>query len=116
MKNIFPTSFIGINLVTLLDNMNYISILLCCITLLYGYSSSNISSLTTEKARKVQIQKNKTLPTNKWVSNPAIPKMAERIEKKVHASYTLQAMSPKNQYIQNIFMTDAKECIRLYNL
>ncbi len=91
----------------------YVLIFLCCITThLCSYSISNVSSSETSN---MQSNKSKKQSRNKWVSNPAIPKMAEKIEKRMHASYKLQAMFPRNQYIRNIFTTDAKECIRLYN-
>lgn len=113
MKSITRTSFIGISPDILLNDMKYcILVFLCCIiTGLCSYSSGKVSSSETSNAHT---NKSKKQSKNKWLSNPAIPKMAERIEKKVHASYKLQPMSPKNQYIRNIFMKDAKECSRLY--
>lgn len=93
----------------------YVLILLCCIaTYLCGYSSSNVSSYKTAKTSKPPSNKGKKRSDNKWPSIPAIPKMAEKIEEKVHASYKLQPMTPRNQYIRNIFIKEAKECSRLY--
>lgn len=100
-----------------MNRRRYILLLALTCALVYcvgieGKITTSDAGIPTSKAKRTKAKK--TLPTNKWLSNPAIPKMAERIEKKVHASYKLQPMSPKNQYIRNIFMKDAKECSRLY--
>ncbi len=73
--------------------------ILCCHGGFEGKAISSIAGNSTTKAKK----RPKSL----------LAPMAQRIDKRVHRSYKLQAMSPRNQYLQNIFLKYAKQSSRI---
>lgn len=72
-----------------------------------GRAVSSIAGNVTTKTIKARKTKAKNPPKS------ILAPMAQRIDKKVHRSYKLQAMSPQNQYLQNIFLKYAKLSSRI---
>lgn len=76
--------------------------IICCYGSLKGKSISSLAESSATKTTKAKKRPKSILAP-----------MAQRIDKKVHRSYKLQAMSPRNHYLQNIFLKQAKQSSRI---
>lgn len=78
--------------------------ILCCHGGFEWKAISSIAGNSTTKAKKAKAKKQ---------PKSILAPMAQRIDKTVHRSYKLQAMSPRNRYLQNIFLNYAKQSSRI---